>query len=151
MSATFLPTGSFQRETDNLFDTGDHHSPDNTASLNADTLDGRSKDNRDASQPKPPELLSYPAYVDARPSASPACTIHLDDQDNDSHGNQDNHSLHPPPEYLRVFKQLDSPYGGNSKYKLKQIIKLSDHFLRIDATVYKSGSSAERFSKRIRG
>jgi hypothetical protein len=128
MSATFLPTGSFQRETDNLFDTGDHHSSDNTASLNSDTLDGRSKDNRDASQPKPPELLSYPAYVDARPSASPACTIHLDDQDNQS--------LHPPPEYFRAFKQLEPSYGGNSKYKLKQIIKLSDHFLRIDAVSF---------------
>jgi hypothetical protein len=48
MSATFLSTSSFQRETDNLFDTGDYHSSNNTASLNLDTLDRRSKDNRDA-------------------------------------------------------------------------------------------------------
>jgi hypothetical protein len=87
-SATFLLTGSSQLETDedsNLFKTtlGDRHSSYNTASINADMLDGHGKDNSDALQAIPPKLLSHLA----RPSASPTHTPHLDDQDKDNQGN----------------------------------------------------------------
>jgi hypothetical protein len=87
-TATFLPTGSSQLETDedsNLFKTtlGDRHSSYNTASINADMLDGHGEDNSDALQAIPPKLLSHPV----RPSASPTCTTHLDDQDKENQGN----------------------------------------------------------------
>jgi len=116
-SATCLPSGSSQLETDkdsNLLETslGDRHFSYNTASINANMLDGHGKDKNDTSQAIPPKLLSHPAHVDARLGSA---------------------SSLPPTEYLQAFKQLESHDGDNSKYGLKQIVKLSDNLLRIDA------------------
>ncbi|KAH6870206.1 hypothetical protein BKA58DRAFT_295842, partial [Alternaria rosae] len=96
-SATFLPTGSSQLETEknsNVFETtlGDGHSSSNTASTNADMLDGYGKDNSDAPQAIPHMLLSHPAHVDVRPSASLTCTTRLYDQDKDDRGNHSSYN-----------------------------------------------------------
>jgi hypothetical protein len=74
-------------------------------------LDGHGKDKSDTSQAIPPKLLSHPAHIDARLGSA---------------------SSLPPTEYLQAFKQLESKDSDNSKYGLKQTIKLSDSFLRID-------------------
>ena len=83
---TFLPTNSSQPRMNNdsdLFDTtlGDHHFSHDTASMNVDMLDWRSKDRSDALKAILPKLLSYPAHVDARPFASLTCTTPLEDLD----------------------------------------------------------------------
>jgi hypothetical protein len=137
-SATFLAAGSSQLKTDkdsNLFKTTleDRHSSYNTASINADMLDGHDKDKSDTLQAIPPKLLSHPAYVYAQLSASPACTTHLDDKDKDNYSNYNNLSLLPPTKYLQAFKQLKSQDRAKSKCRLEQINKFSDYVLRTDA------------------